>query len=181
MRQITRSAKQRWRQDERRACYRSPNRQLAEKVAARQAPGGRALLRGSTTLYPSALPHPGAGEDVVRSDPSPDDVGLLCVNRGPMLERGAPVVGPRHLEHSLSALDSLDPEVGRLNGRISAQRHTRSMECGSAGVRDQQQQDLPDHAGAATGFSVRPITAGTVCRRAVFILDMVVVYDIMTA
>src|SRR5450759_5310575 len=55
MRQITRSAKQRWRQDERRACYRSPNRQLAEKVAARRAPGGRALLRGSTTLYPSPV------------------------------------------------------------------------------------------------------------------------------
>ena len=42
MRQITRSAKQRWRQDERRACYRSPNRQLV---------GARASATNSSRVF----------------------------------------------------------------------------------------------------------------------------------
>src|SRR5664280_2778920 len=53
----------------------------------------------------------GSGEDLVRSDVSPDEVGLTFSNGGPVLEGGPAVVGPHQLEDSGSALDALHPQA----------------------------------------------------------------------
>lgn len=50
-------------------------------------------------------------EDLVGADAPPDDVRIARNDWLSILERGAPVGCPRHLEHTRSAFHALDPQA----------------------------------------------------------------------